>query len=1107
MNVVLISQCSKRALPATRRILDQFAERKGSRTWLTPITEAGLETLYGLLRRGARRNTAVSCHIVRGGDIELLWIVGNRRRFDERGNVPTDSTAAAVLDRHREDGWRHTEAIAVLASIAGLFHDFGKANRLFQTKLSGAREARSEPLRHEWVSLRLFEAFVGGRPDGEWLEHLGTVSAADEKTVLKRLLPDVGDTHRGNPLSALEGRPVAWVVGWLICTHHRLPVPPYGESAPRGGRAERWKGMLRPSWISPQFTKGEGESEPGEAERWTKAELDGLWRFPAGLPWASTTWRARAASASRRALRLPNFVDTDWTSMPFVLHLARCALMLADHHYSASAPTEKWRDPEYGAAANTEPVPESPGERRAKQRLDEHCVGVSINAHLTVRSLPLLRAALPAIDNVRRLRERSKGRFAWQNRAFELAERVAENSRRRGGFVVNMASTGTGKTLANARIAHGLSKGGAGVRFTVLLGLRALTLQTSGALRERLRLAKSDLATLVGAPAVRELYEREAARRGAGAPESGSESATSLFAEHEYVRYDGALEDSRVGRWLRGDREGSRLHRLISAPVLVGTIDHVMPATESARGGHQIAPMLRLLTSDLVLDEPDDFDLGDLPALCRLTCWAGMLGSRVVVSSATLPPSLLENLFDAYLSGRRTFGRATQELEEPVVCGWVDEFSSHAVDAAGKAEFARAHETFVTGRVARLASGPPPRRWTRLADVPLADGTTREALADVLRGEILFLHRAHGQVGSTGHRVSVGVVRMANIDPLVETVTALARGGGFGGAEVHLCAYHARHPLRRRAAIEAELDSLLDRTVPERFWTHPAVRAACARPTKDQIFVVVATSVAEVGRDHDYDWAVIEPSSMRSILQLCGRVLRHRTDVVPDEPNVVLLGRNLRGLAGRVPSFFRPGYETSERTLVSRDLADVLPPEQRERPSLASRIEEDASPRPAERLVDLEHVVTREKLEGEPARFAANLWWEKGVDWCYVLQRQTPFRAGMPTDTYALVAEDEAGPVRFERLDEGAWKARNDDFEPTTEPEFGPGVRPWPDTSDVRMLAELAGELDVDAGDPALETACRRYLSVELPRYGRGLERWRYHWWLGVHRPVSEPRK
>ncbi|WP_350354883.1 hypothetical protein, partial [Coxiella burnetii] len=31
MNVLIVSQCSKRALKGTRRILDQFAERRGTR--------------------------------------------------------------------------------------------------------------------------------------------------------------------------------------------------------------------------------------------------------------------------------------------------------------------------------------------------------------------------------------------------------------------------------------------------------------------------------------------------------------------------------------------------------------------------------------------------------------------------------------------------------------------------------------------------------------------------------------------------------------------------------------------------------------------------------------------------------------------------------------------------------------------------------------------------------------------------------------------------------------------------------------------------------------------------------------------------------------------
>ena len=62
MNILIVSQCSKNALRQTRRILDQFAERKGDRTWQTAITLQGLDTLRRLLKKSARKNTAVACH-------------------------------------------------------------------------------------------------------------------------------------------------------------------------------------------------------------------------------------------------------------------------------------------------------------------------------------------------------------------------------------------------------------------------------------------------------------------------------------------------------------------------------------------------------------------------------------------------------------------------------------------------------------------------------------------------------------------------------------------------------------------------------------------------------------------------------------------------------------------------------------------------------------------------------------------------------------------------------------------------------------------------------------------------------------------------------------
>ena len=65
MMVTFISQCEHKALNRTRRVLDAFANRIGSRTWQTVITEEGLQAVKKLLRKTATKNTAVSCHWIR----------------------------------------------------------------------------------------------------------------------------------------------------------------------------------------------------------------------------------------------------------------------------------------------------------------------------------------------------------------------------------------------------------------------------------------------------------------------------------------------------------------------------------------------------------------------------------------------------------------------------------------------------------------------------------------------------------------------------------------------------------------------------------------------------------------------------------------------------------------------------------------------------------------------------------------------------------------------------------------------------------------------------------------------------------------------------------
>ena len=133
MNVLLISECDKKALTQTRRILDQFAERRGERTWATPITRDGLDTLRRLLRQSARKNTAVACHWIRGLDhSELLWVVGDARRFNAQGAVPTHTTHSHFLRADDETARYALTLMSALAAPAALPRVLGNATQAIE---------------------------------------------------------------------------------------------------------------------------------------------------------------------------------------------------------------------------------------------------------------------------------------------------------------------------------------------------------------------------------------------------------------------------------------------------------------------------------------------------------------------------------------------------------------------------------------------------------------------------------------------------------------------------------------------------------------------------------------------------------------------------------------------------------------------------------------------------------------------------------------------------------------------------------------------------------------------------------------------------------------
>lgn len=1113
MNILLVSQCSKKAKPETARIIDQFAERKGSGVWQTTITEQGLTTLKKLLKKTARRNTAVACHRYAGRtQTELMWVVGNPRKFNMDGSVPTNYTERDIVSDYSESQWRTTEAIAVLSAIAALFHDFGKANVLFQKKLTGKSGKNFEPYRHEWVSLRMFQCFVGELSDKAWLEKLSMVTAEHEEGLLDEqgflVLRDSLNHSPTNPFKELPN--IAKTVAWLILTHHRLPESKKDIENSNPAHIPFWlTGRLTPEWNSPQLTRQDWGNAQG------KKSLEQVWSFPKRTPLTSNTWCKKAQRIGQRALNQFTSLDQNWLNEGlFTLHLSRLALMLADHHFSSLSGNQSFRDRKFKVNANTDRETKKP-----KQQLDEHLIGVYRCALQLVRVLPVLKQGLPTITQVSGLKKRStNARFRWQDKAFDHLKTINRKSERQGFFGINMASTGKGKTLANARIMYALSNEKLGCRFNVALGLRTLTLQTGDALRERLNLSEDDLAVLIGSQAVTELHRHQQNEQKENQKKeqqeenrferSGSASSEPILDQDAYIRYDGALSDTPLNHWLEAGKE--KLNQLVSAPVVVSTIDHLMPATEGSRGGKQIAPMLRLLTSDLVLDESDDFGLEDMPALCRLVNWAGMLGSRVLLSSATLPPALLQNLFDAYRAGRAEYQKACGDpsTQVHIPCAWIDEFTTESSDHESKASFTQAHQTFVEKRIQELQKQSVVQS-AKLLDIENPEGFSQpsqsqaiELISHTLQKAIPEIHQAHSETAPTGNKVSFGLIRMANINNMVALSQQLVAAQFPEQYELHFCIYHSQFPLVSRAEIEKTLDSVLKRHNPEAIWQTPAVqRALHAAPNKQHIFIVMATPVAEVGRDHDYDWAIAEPSSMRSLIQLAGRIQRHRRKQ-PKTPNLWILDANINAMfqSSTKPAYTRPGFEDKQLQLATdhKRLSKALHENQFQTINAIPRIQEAEPLNPTQNLVDLEHAQSHRWLDGgahldldidlpDFTKYAA-YWWQQPASLTAQFNLLTPFRQSIPSADYFLLP-DQWGEQHFFELIKGEKYQADHLIDPAQVIPTSSNVSFWGNSQYLQALEQLPGW---EVSDEHVVEQLTRRLGVVSLRQLSAEKTWRY---------------
>jgi len=904
MHCVFISNCEQRALPRTRTLLDRYAQRIGDRAWATRMTEAGLEELHLALRRRATRQTSVACYrsdTTLG--LRLIWIVGNKSGYDANGWF-----AVATHHRKREFPMPFRHACLV-AELAGYAHDFGKASQRFQRKLAASREGdggkkQGDVIRHEWLSAWLLSAML--RRDDGAMTPAALVQAWGEMKAKENAPDGPGHLHH-LPIPVHLCKPTDAVL-WGVCTHH---------------------GAMGGALANPDGITGEAHIRTQQSEhidlstRWQHFVLDKP-DFANGTSEDAARWVDLLSKMDRVRGRLQS-IDRPPAYWEGVMLVSRAALIFADHKVSSRtfegtretgilyANTKKTPVQEAPKAIRGRPVkaPKLPP-RFLDQPLSWHLTEVGTHAAANVRMFT--GEGLPTVDRdlvraVLESRAQPGSRFAWQDDAVDAVSGLTG-----GKLVFNVASTGAGKTLANLKMAFAMGKDA--VRLAVAFNLRSLTTQTFAAFGQHIRGIDAsafarDFACLLGD---RGTIEMDFSKEVEDENDVKSEEDLDLIpAEHP------------VPAWLaniaQDGQPNDKLAKLIASPVLVSTMDWIVAAGEPGQQDRHAKTLIRIASSDLILDEVDSYDVRATVAVMRVVQAAATFGRNVIVSSATLSPALAKGLTVAYAAGRRVqdamFGAQPWSLMMIS-----DQFEPKVLRNPSEDDADRFYRNTMQSMSSTLCAAKVTKRY-RLADVQ-----TQAEFSGVIAAQAIQLHELHAAVpAGLACRLSIGLVRVANVSTCMEVSESLRQDGRFV-----VSAYHARDLVERRAWKEHHLDRILTRG--NDAWVERLVEAApwIKDATGDVRLVVVATPVEEVGRDHDFDWAIIEPSSMHSIIQTAGRVNRHRRAAIAQGiHNVVLLTRNMKELSAAKDEacFQKPGLEILDRasgvrTHPSHDLNELM---------------------------------------------------------------------------------------------------------------------------------------------------------------------------------------
>lgn len=946
MIVTIISECEKRARIRSRRILSSYLFQIGRRVWQGHISEEGLTDLRQKLKEVATRQTSIICHRHHGKRPSTIdWVVGSHRHFSEDGLYSYANKSINNYGNRMKNA--NLEIMHRVVRLSALMHDLGKSTNGFQSKLArvinkdkkslfstpddGAQLA--DPLRHELISTLLLiplleEGKISELKTPEQVRSYFSTTALDNLSLIKESITaalsrcsednlnqfvkefdKIPLQKSGNRLLSQnnwEHCSVTSAIVWLVLCHHRINAAYIPKiEAPKTRKRERKR---KSTSEANQTLFGEVSLNRNYVNHHGFKNIDAFFEFTSTPLWNSDSWCARVAETITELEQLNAFDKSIFILNNFNAHSlfykAKTALIYGDHLGSAHSEICEHQDKGLFTYANTRMDDE--GIYRWADSLLAHTLRVTEEAtrifdRLFLRERDEYRQ-LPVIANQRLpielkpigLDESSP--FYWQE---HVVNNLADMDKQQGFFGIVVSGTGAGKTKGCPMIMSNISQD---TRFILALGRKTLTQQAfrdyTGSI---IGYNKDDVAMLIGSHVAPKDIDIDMTGNGV-MDMSNAEYADFSASEKEF--------DSPLMELFN---EESKEHSMLSSPIGIMTIDHIINLVTQHRSTH-CKLMLTAMNSDLIIDELDDFDTKSLVAIGKLIYLFASFGRKVIISSATISPIIAESMMNAYMHGYQIHQQTIGSDKAPNV-GFISNKAPYLCVQSGSDTTALigGYDGFIA-KICEELSNEPKRRFAKHLELLNSDGAYAEDEAfRIIDKQAYDFHDSHGISDDDEFKLSFGFVRFNHVKNAQRYSLHLMKSDTHKDIEHKVICYHSRMLNVDRFAVEEFLDVALKRSNASPFNHQLVANAVCEAKKngkREMMVIVSTTSIQETGRDHDYDWIIAEPLSDRSIIQSAGRVLRHRPTVSPSTPNIAIFTDTIKAYMGKSSAWGFPGIET-----------------------------------------------------------------------------------------------------------------------------------------------------------------------------------------------------